>query len=99
MMKDKIILAYSGGLDTSASIKWIQEKYKADVITLTVDVGQGDDLKMVEEKAKAIGALEHYNLDSRKEYVEEYIFPAIKANALYEGKYPFCAALSRPLID
>ena len=97
-MRDKIVLAYSGGLDTSASIRWIQEKYDADVITLTVDVGQGDDLKLVEEKAKTIGASKHYTFDSRKEFVGEYVFRAIKANALYEGKYPLSSALSRPLI-
>lgn len=97
-MKDKIVLAYSGGLDTSAAIKWIQEKYNADVITLTADVGQGDDMKVVEEKAKTIGALKHYTFDSKKEFAEEYVFRAIKANALYEGKYPLSSALSRPLI-
>ena len=97
-MSDKIVLAYSGGLDTSACIKWIQEKYNADVITLTVDVGQGDDMKVVEEKAYTIGAIKHITLDSRKEFVENYISRAIKANALYEGKYPLSTALSRPLI-
>ena len=97
-MKEKIILAYSGGLDTSASIKWIQEKYNADVITLTVNVGQEYDMKIVEEKARKIGSTKHYNYDSRKEFLEKYVFKAIKANALYEGKYPLAAALSRPLI-
>lgn len=97
-MRDKIVLAYSGGLDTSAAIKWIIERYGVDVITLTVDVGQGDDMKIIEEKAKAIGALKHYASDSRREFVEQYVFKAIKANALYEGKYPLSTALSRPLI-
>ncbi|MCS7124709.1 MAG: argininosuccinate synthase [Candidatus Bathyarchaeota archaeon] len=98
MSKEKVILAYSGGLDTSIMIKWIQEKYEADVITLTVDVGQGIDPKAVEEKALALGAVKHYSVDAKKEFVTNYIFPAIKANALYEEKYPLSSALSRPLI-
>lgn len=97
-MKDKIVLAYSGGLDTSAAIKWIAEKYDVDVVTLTVDVGQGDDMKAVEEKAKAIGALKHYTYDAKKEFAQEYVFRAVKANALYEGTYPLSTALSRPII-
>lgn len=97
-MRDKIVLAYSGGLDTSISIKWIQEKYDVDVITMTVDVGQGSNLKNIEEKAKTIGAIKHYSINAKEEFVKKYIFQAIKANALYEGKYPMSAALSRPLI-
>ncbi|MFH0897940.1 MAG: argininosuccinate synthase, partial [Candidatus Bathyarchaeota archaeon] len=97
-MKEKVVLAYSGGLDTSVAIKWIGEKYDVDVVTLTVDVGQGDNMKAVEAKAKAIGALKHYTCNSRREFVEEYVFRAVKANALYEGKYPLSTALSRPLI-
>lgn len=97
-MKNRIVLAYSGGLDTSFSIKWIQEKYDAEVITMTADVGQGDDLKAIEEKALTIGALRHYSLDVRDEFARDYIFPAIKANALYQGKYPVSSALARPLI-
>ncbi|MEM2337777.1 MAG: argininosuccinate synthase [Candidatus Bathyarchaeia archaeon] len=98
MSKEKVILAYSGGLDTSVMIKWIQEKYGADVVTLTVDVGQGMDAKTIEEKALALGAIKHYTIDAKKEFVMNYVFPAIKANALYEEKYPLCSALSRPLI-
>ncbi len=97
-MRDKIVLAYSGGLDTSVSIRWIQEKYDFDVITMTVDVGQGSNFKEIEEKAKIIGAIKHYSIDAKEEFVKKYIFKAIKANALYEGKYPLSAALSRPLI-
>ncbi len=97
-MRDKIVLAYSGGLDTSVSIRWIQEKYDFDVITMTVDVGQRSNLKEIEEKAKIIGAIKHYSIDAKEEFVKKYIFQAIKANALYEGKYPLSAALSRPLI-
>jgi argininosuccinate synthase len=95
---EKIVLAYSGGLDTSVLIKYLQEKYNAEVITVTVDVGQGEDLKAAEEKAKKLGVLKHYSIDAKDEFAAEYIFPAIKANALYEGKYPISTSLSRPLI-
>ncbi|MCJ7632951.1 argininosuccinate synthase, partial [Candidatus Bathyarchaeota archaeon] len=97
-VKNRIVLAYSGGLDTSFLIKWIQEKYDAEVITMTADVGQGDDMKAVEEKALTIGALRHHVLDVRNEFARDYVFPAVKANALYEGKYPISTALTRPLI-
>jgi len=93
-----VVLAYSGGLDTSVSILWLREKYGYDVVTLTVDVGQKEDLKEVEERAKAIGALRHYSIDAKSEFASDYIFPSIKANALYEGKYPLGTALARPLI-
>jgi argininosuccinate synthase len=95
---EKIVLAYSGGLDTSVLIKWLQEKYNADVITVTVNVGQPENLKEVEEKAKKLGALKHYSIDAKDEFTTDYVFPAIKANALYEGKYPISTSLSRPLI-
>jgi argininosuccinate synthase len=98
MPKDRVVLAYSGGLDTSVMIKWIQEKYGADVITLTVDVGQGLNPEKIEEKALALGASKHYTIDAKEEFVINYVFPAIKANALYEDKYPLSSALSRPLI-
>ncbi|MBS7644635.1 MAG: argininosuccinate synthase [Candidatus Bathyarchaeia archaeon] len=97
-MPEKAVLAYSGGLDTSVAVKWIQEKYGVDVITVTVDVGQGIDPKSLEEKAKASGASSHYHLDAREEFIRDYAFRALKANALYEGKYPLSTALSRPLI-
>jgi len=97
-MTETVVLAYSGGLDTSVSIKWIEEKYEADVITVTLDVGQQDDLKAIEEKAKTLGVLKHYSIDVKHEFATKHIFPAIKANALYEGKYPVSSALSRPLI-
>ena len=97
-MTEKILLAYSGGLDTSVLAKWLQEKYDADVITVTVDVGQQEDLKEIEEKAKSLGVLKHYSIDVKEEFAANYIFPAIKANALYEGKYPISTSLSRPLI-
>jgi len=98
-MAKKVVLAYSGGLDTSVAIKWIKEKYGADVITLTVEIGQREgDLKQIEEKARKIGAIKTYSLDLRDEFVKDYIFPAIKANALYQGTYPIGTSLARPLI-
>ena len=98
MAKRKIVLAYSGGLDTSVLLKWLQQKYDAEVITVTLDVGQKEDLKPIEEKAENLGAIKHYSIDAKEEFVKNYVFPAIKANALYEGKYPVSTALSRPLI-
>jgi len=85
-------------LDTSVLIKWLQEKHKAQVITVTIDVGQQENLKAVEAKAKKLGVLKHFSIDAREEFARDYVFPAIKANALYEGKYPISTSLSRPLI-
>jgi argininosuccinate synthase len=96
--KDTIILAYSGGLDTSVLIKILQQKYSAEVVTVTLDVGQQIDLKTIEEKAENLEVKKHYSINAKKEFVTNYVFPAIKANALYEGKYPLSSALSRPLI-
>jgi argininosuccinate synthase len=98
IITEKFVLAYSGGLDTSVLIKYLQEKYSAEVITVTVDVGQQEDLKGAEAKAKKLGVLKHFSIDAKHEFVTDYIFPAIKANALYEGKYPISTSLSRPLI-
>ena len=97
-MTRKIVLAYSGGLDTSVLLKWLQQKYDAEVVTVTLDVGQQEDLEPIGEKAKNLGAIKHYSIDAKEEFVKNYVFPAIKANALYEGKYPVSTALSRPLI-
>lgn len=97
-MKGKAVLAYSGGLDTSVAIEWIREKYGLDVVTLTLDVGQGVELKEVEEKAKKLRVSRHHSIDAKKEFVDDYVLPAIRANALYQGKYPLHSALSRPLI-
>ena len=94
----KIVLAYSGGLDTSVAIAWLKEKFGAEVITVTVDVGQKEDFKEIEERAYKAGASKHYLIDAKEEFVERYIKPAIKANALYEGAYPLGTALARPLI-
>ncbi len=96
---ERIILAYSGGLDTSVAVKWLQENYSAEVVTLTMDVGQASvDLEAAKKKAMDLGAIDAICLDVREEFVEEYVVPAIKANALYEGAYPISTALSRPLI-
>jgi argininosuccinate synthase len=97
-MKGKAILAFSGGLDTSVVIKYLQEKHNLDVVTVTVDVGQEDDLKKISSKAKSLGVLNHYNIDARQEFVDKFIFPSIKANALYQKKYCLATALARPLI-
>ncbi len=97
-MAEKYVLAYSGGLDTSVLIKYIQEKLGGQVITVTVDVGQGEDLKAAADKAKKLGVYKHFSIDAKEEFCKDYIFPAIKANSLYEGKYPNSTTLSRPLI-
>ena len=97
-MKGKAVLAFSGGLDTSVVVKYLQEKHNMDVVTVTVDVGQGDDQKKIATKAKKLGVVKHYNLDARDEFVKDFIFPSIKANALYQKKYCLATALARPLI-
>lgn len=100
MAKEKVVLAYSGGLDTSVSIKWIQEKYGYDVIALALDVGgEGKDLEAIKQKALDVGAIKSIVIDAKEMLANEYILPALKANALYEGKYPLSSALSRPLIS
>lgn len=95
---EKVVLAYSGGLDTSVAIKWLNQKYNMKVITLTVDLGQKINLDEVKEKAEKLGVEKAYVLDLKEEFVEEFILPALKANTLYEGAYPLSTALSRPLI-
>ncbi len=97
-MSKKAILAFSGGLDTSVVVKYLQEKYNMDVVTVTVDVGQGDDQKKIATKAKKLGVKKHYNIDAKKEFVSDFIFPSIKANSLYQKKYCLATALTRPLI-
>jgi len=94
----KVVLAFSGGLDTSVMVKWLQEEYGYDVVTLTLDLGQGKDLKKVEEKAWSLGVVNHYSIDAREEFINNYVVPAIKANALYMDAYPISSSLSRPLI-
>lgn len=94
----KIVLAYSGGLDTSVILHWLKEKYKAQVITYTANLGQGERLEAIKEKAEKTGASKVYIEDVRREFCQNYVFPALKAGALYEGKYPLATALARPLI-
>lgn len=97
-MSGKVVLAYSGGLDTSISIKWIKEKYGMDVIAALVDCGQPEDLKEIYSKALKIGAIKSVIVDAKDEFIKDYIFPSIKANLKYEKNYPLATALARPLI-
>jgi len=97
-MAKKVVLAYSGGLDTSVILKWLQEKYDCQVISVTLDVGQGKDLKAVEEKAWKLGVINHYSIDAKEEFTNGYVTPALKANALYMDTYPVSSSISRPLI-
>lgn len=99
MAAEKVVLAYSGGLDTSVAIKWLQENHGLEVIALAIDVGQErQDLEFVRQKALQIGAVESIVKDVREEYVEEFLAKALRANALYENKYPLLSAMSRPII-
>lgn len=99
MSKEKIVLAYSGGLDTSIAIKWFQEKYNYDVIAVVGDLGEGKDLEAIRQKALKTGAIACHVVDLKAEFSAEYLSKALKANALYEGVYPLISALSRPLIS
>src|ERR671937_2957093 len=95
----RVLLLYSGGLDTSVMLKWIQDEYKAEVVALTVNLGQpGEDFDVVKGKALHLGALDCFVVDAREEFAHDYVLPAIKANALYGGGYPLFTALGRPLI-
>jgi argininosuccinate synthase len=95
----RVLLLYSGGLDTSVMLRWIQERYDAEIVTLTVNLGQPDeDYEVVTGKAKDLGAIESVVIDAREEFAAEYVLPAIRANALYGGGYPLFTALGRPLI-
>lgn len=98
MAKKKVVLAYSGGLDTSVCIRYLQKFHDAAVTTLTVDCGQGEDFHEIENRALAVGAAKHIHVDSKEEFANEYVSRSIKANALYQGKYPLATALARPLI-
>src|SRR5688500_404039 len=95
----RVLLLYSGGLDTSVMLRWIQESYGAEIVTLTVNLGQPDeDYEVVTGKARDMGAVETVVVDAREEFAERYVLPAIKANALYGGGYPLFTSLGRPLI-
>jgi argininosuccinate synthase len=97
-LPDKVVLAYSGGLDTSVAIKWLKENYGLDVVALTIDVGNEKDFSAVKQKALNAGAVNALVIDAKETFVNQYVFPALKADALYEGQYPLATALSRPLI-
>jgi argininosuccinate synthase len=98
MGKQKLVLAYSGGLDTSVAIKWLQQQ-GYDVVAVGLDVGEGKDVEFIKQKALQVGAVESYSIDARKEFAEEYVLPVLQSHALYEEKYPLVSALSRPLIS
>ena len=94
----KVVLAYSGGLDTSVILKWLVETYGCEVVTFSADIGQEEELSGIEEKARATGAVKAYVDDLREEFVTDYVFPAFRANAIYEGQYLLGTSLARPLI-
>lgn len=96
--KEKVVLAYSGGLDTSVAIRWLQDKYDLDVIAVAINVGQPPSSDDIIARAKKIGAIKAEYIDAKKEFVEEYIWPSLKANAMYQGVYPLSTAIARPLI-
>ena len=97
-MPKKIVLAYSGGLDTSVILKWLQNKYSCPVVTFTADIGQGDELSPIENKAKNLGVKEIFIENLQEEFVRDYVFPMFRANTLYEGTYLLGTAIARPLI-
>ncbi|UCC60712.1 MAG: argininosuccinate synthase [Dehalococcoidia bacterium] len=97
-MKDKVVLAYSGGLDTSAAIKWIAEIYEMDVIALSIDLGMERDFESIRQKALKVGAIKALVLDAKDIFISDYVFPALQADAVYEGQYTLATALARPLI-
>jgi argininosuccinate synthase len=97
-MSNKVVLAYSGGLDTSVAIKWLEEKYNLKVVTLTVDIGNVPDLEAIRQKALKVGAVKALVVDAKENFIKSYVFPALQADAVYEGQYPLATALGRPLI-
>lgn len=96
---NKVVLAYSGGLDTSVILKWLQDTYQAEVVTFTADLGQGDELEPARAKAKAAGVKDIYINDLREEFVRDFVFPMFRANAIYEGEYLLGTSIARPLIS
>lgn len=95
---NKVVLAYSGGLDTSVIVKWLQETYQCEVVTFTADIGQGEEVEPAREKAQSLGVKEIYIEDLREEFVRDYVFPMFRANAIYEGEYLLGTSIARPLI-
>jgi argininosuccinate synthase len=96
--KNKIVLAYSGGLDTSVICRWLQETYNAEVVTFTADIGQGEEVEPAREKAKAMGVQEIYIEDLTEDFVANYVYPMFRANTVYEGEYLLGTSIARPLI-
>lgn len=97
-MTNRILLAYSGGLETSIAIPWLRSEYGADVVAVTIDLGQGRELAAIHERALALGAVRAHVIDAREEFVREYVLPALQAGAVYEDRYPLATALARPLM-
>ena len=95
----KVVLAYSGGLDTSIILKWLQTEYDCEVVTFTADLGQGEELEPARKKAEMLGIKEIYIEDVREEFVRDFVFPMFRANALYEGVYLLGTSIARPLIS
>ena len=95
---NKVVLAYSGGLDTSIILKWLQDTYKCEVVTFTADLGQGEELTPIKGKAESLGVKEVFIEDLREDFVKNYVFPMFRANAIYEGTYFLGTAIARPLI-
>lgn len=95
---NKVVLAYSGGLDTSVIVKWLQQTYSCEVVTFTADIGQGEEVEPARTKAKALGVEEIYIDDLREEFVRDYVFPMFRSNAIYEGEYLLGTSIARPLI-
>jgi argininosuccinate synthase len=94
----RVVLAYSGGLDTSVILKWLQEEYGCEVVTFTADLGQGEELEPARKKAEMMGVKQIFVDDLRDEFVRDYVFPMFRANALYEGTYLLGTSIARPLI-
>src|SRR5271154_4323539 len=94
----KVVLAYSGGLDTSVIMRWLQENYRCEVVTFTADLGQGEELTPARSKAELLGAARIFVDDLREEFVRDFVFPMFRANALYEGEYLLGTSIARPLI-
>src|SRR3979411_421238 len=95
---NKAVLAYSGGLDTSVILKWLQDTYRCEVVTFTADIGQGEELEPARAKAKAAGVTQIYVDDLREEFVRDFVYPMFRANAIYEGEYLLGTSIARPLI-
>ena len=95
---NKVVLAYSGGLDTSVIVKWLQEEYQCEVVTFTADIGQGEEVEPAREKAQSLGVKEIYIEDLREEYARDFVFPMFRANTIYEGEYLLGTSIARPLI-